>query len=886
MLHDSTAILPEEAIGLIPAAAEPHPYARHVNPFLADLLGRLRLDKRFVRGRGCYLYDDTGRRYLDCIAAYGALPFGFNPRPIWAALRAVERSGEPSFVQPSLLDGAGELAARLAELTGGKLPFVTFANSGAEAVEAAIKLCRAATGRRGVLSTGNSFHGKTLGALSATGNPDYQDAFGVPGEDFDKIPYGDVEALRLAFANKPNHYAAFLVEPIQGEGGIVEPPAGYLAAARALCDEAGVLLVFDEIQTGLGRTGRMFAFEEEGVLPDVMTLAKALGGGLIPIGAVLCTEAAYSEAFAGKHSSTFAGNALACRAGLAALDLLTRDDGKLLRRVRRNGRRLKARLEELRQRYPHLIAEVRGRGFMLGLRFEVSRETWPDSVLGTAAEQNLFTPIFSSYLLNVEGIRVAPTLNGKAVIRIEPALTFTWAQCEELLGALERTLEAFSDGDTGRVLGAILHGAPRPPSPSTLVPNLRLAVRPEAEEPRFGFLMHPLDVPSYADFDPSLQSLSAEDLHDVAARLSGLVEAFVLSRARVVSRMGRSAYGEFIIVPRTAQELADMPREQAAAEVKAALHLARQRGAQMVGLGAFTSVVTRGGLSLAREGVAVTTGNSYTTVACAQAIGMALERLGTRYGGHLSAAVVGATGAIGRAMSLLIAEDVGRVVLLGNPDRSPEMVRQRLRAVAADICRHLAARRREGRRFLSGTLGACLPPLDADASDEAIAQVIETWEREGRMVLSQDLAAELPQADVVVAATSATGTVIRPGDLRRGAVVCDLSRPANVSPEVAAARPDVLVIDGGIIAVPGLPFLGSFGLDVGLSYACMAETMLLTLEGHLQNTSLGTDLAPETLRQLQAAAERHGFRVARLRSFGRPLEDADWNTVLAARKPA
>lgn len=883
MRPDSTT-LATPAATLVPASAEPHLYARHVNPFLADLLGRLKLDKRFVRGQGCYLYDDTGRRYLDCIAAYGALPFGFNPRPIWSALRAVERSGEPSFVQPSLLDGAGELAARLAALAPGNMPFVTFANSGAEAVEAAIKLCRAATGRRGVLSTGNSFHGKTLGALSATGNPEYQDAFGVPGADFDKIPYGDVEALRQAFAARPGHYAALLLEPIQGEGGIVEAPVGYLAAARALCDEAGVLLVFDEIQTGLGRTGRLFACEEEGVTPDVMTLAKALGGGLVPIGAVLCTEAAYSEAFARKHSSTFAGNALACRAGLASLDLLTREDGKLLRRVRRNGRRLKARLEKLRQRYPHLLAEVRGRGYMLGLCFEVDRDTWPDSVLGTAAEQNLFTPIFSAYLLNVEGVRVAPTLNGKAVVRIEPALTFTWAQCEELLGALERALEAFSDGDTGRILGAILDGAPRPAS--ALTSTLRLAVRPEVDEPRFGFLMHPMDVASYANFDPSLQSLSPEDLEQVAARLSGLVEPFVLSKARVVSRMGRSAYGEFVIVPRTAQELSDMPREQAVAEVRAALNVAKNRGAQMVGLGAFTSVVTRGGLSLARDGVAITTGNSYTTVACAQAVGMALERLGATFGSHLTAAVVGATGAIGRAMSLLIAENVGRFVLLGNPDSSSDIVRKRLLNVAADICRHLAACRSEGRRFLPGTLAETLAGIEPNASDETIAQAIQTWETEGRLVLSQELAAVLPQADVVVAATSATGSLIRPINLKAGAVVCDLSKPANVSEEVAASRPDVLVIDGGIIAVPGLPFLGRFGLDVGHSFACMAETMLLTLDGHFRNTSLGTDLAPETLRQLQASAERHGFRVARLRSFGRILADADWNNVLAARKRA
>jgi predicted amino acid dehydrogenase len=307
-----------------------------------------------------------------------------------------------------------------------------------------------------------------------------------------------------------------------------------------------------------------------------------------------------------------------------------------------------------------------------------------------------------------------------------------------------------------------------------------------------------------------------------------------------------------------------------------------------VGLGAFTSVVTRGGLSLAREGVPITTGNSYTAVASAGAISTALERLGDGPGGQRTAAVVGATGAIGRALSLLLADQVGRLVLLGNPERLADAVRRRLLSVAGGVCRHLAARRREGRRCLPGTLGDCplVGGLAADAGEEAVAAVVAAWERAGRLVLSQDLAAELPGAGVVVTATSATGSIVRPADLRHGAVVCDLSRPANVSRAVAGARPDVLVLDGGIIAVPGRPFLARFGLDVGLCYACMAETMLLALDGHFHNTSLGTDLSAETLRQLQASAERHGFRVARLRSFGRALGEPDWAGVLAARRGA
>ncbi|HEY8393638.1 MAG TPA: aminotransferase class III-fold pyridoxal phosphate-dependent enzyme, partial [Thermaerobacter sp.] len=288
-----------------------HPFRQYVNPHLGELLEQLRMDKTFVRGEGCWLWDEHGERYLDFVAAYGALPFGFNPPEIWAALEAVRASGEPSFVQPSSLNAAGALARRLIELAPPGMRYVTFANSGAEAVEAAIKLARAATGRRRILSADNAFHGKTLGALSATHRESYQKAFFAPVEGFDKVPYGDIDALAAALAARPGEYAAFIVEPIQGEGGIVMPPPGYLREAQRLCREHGVLFIVDEVQTGLGRTGTLFACEQEGITPDAITLAKALGGGLVPIGALLCTEEVYTEEFATKHSSTFAGNALA-----------------------------------------------------------------------------------------------------------------------------------------------------------------------------------------------------------------------------------------------------------------------------------------------------------------------------------------------------------------------------------------------------------------------------------------------------------------------------------------------------------------------------------------------------------------------------------------------
>jgi acetylornithine/succinyldiaminopimelate/putrescine aminotransferase/acyl-CoA synthetase (AMP-forming)/AMP-acid ligase II/predicted amino acid dehydrogenase/acyl carrier protein len=859
---------------LAPSEARQHPYTEYVNPHLGKLLERFKLDKSFVRGSGCDLYDAEGRHYLDFVASYGALPFGHNPKEVWAALLAARESEKPGFVQPSLLPSAGELARRLIGVAPSGLRYVTFTNSGAEAVEAAIKLCRTRTGRLGILSTVGSFHGKTLGALSATGNTKYHHNFGAPVPFFHRIPFGDIEALRDALLERPAYHAAFVVEPIQGEGGIVEPPAGYLAAAKKLCREAGVLLVFDEVQTGLGRTGTLFASSAEGVEPDVMALAKALGGGLLPIGACISSEDAYSEDFALKHSSTFAGGTLACEAGLATLELLERDNFALVKRVAENGARLKGALLELQRRYPRLISQIRGRGYFLGIQLGVNRRTWPSSILALAAEEGGLAPIFASYLLNVEGVRIAPTLNNTDVLRIEPPLTATWQQCEVLIGALERTLAVFDTGDAGRVLGSILSRAPRS-APEVMVRTMpRAPIQPRPDEGRFAFILHPLELRSYARFDSTLASVGAADLENAARIAHGMGKPAIVSETRIVSKSGRSAYGEFILVARTADELMAMPREAAAKEVRDAVELARGRGARIVGLGAFTSIVTHGGLTVADSDIAVTTGNTFTAVSALEGVRLALRT----WRPELTApvvAVVGAAGAIGRATAILMAEDASLLILIGNPLHSKEHNRSQLLRVAGEACRYLAVEASRNVVFRRGTLahrmltsGLLRSP---DLSQAEFTAMAEQLEREGLFLVADGVGELLPLADVVILATNATTALVQPHHLRQNALVCDLSRPRNVSQEVQEARPDVLVIDGGVIEIPGRPDIGSFDLAPGLTYACMAETMMLALEQRYAHMSLGANIDVAGLRLMRQLADMHGFKVAALRSFDSPL---------------
>lgn len=870
-----------------------HLFTEYVNPHLGRLLEAINMDKRFVRGEGCYLYDDEGRRYLDFVAAYGALPFGFNPPDIWAALHEVEASGEPSFVQPSALQAAGQLAERLIQLTPEGLRYVTFANSGAEAVEAAIKAARAATGRMGIISCENSFHGKTLGALSATNRTAYQDAFGAPVPGFAKIPYGDLEALERLLAERGEEFAAFILEPIQGEGGIVEPPPGFLRAAKEACRRHGVLFILDEIQTGLGRTGRLFACEAEGVTPDIMVLAKALGGGLLPIGAMLATEEAYSEEFAMKHSSTFAGNTLAARVGLRTLELLTRGDQALVRQVAENGAFLKAGLERLQERYPHVLRRVRGRGFMLGMEIGVDRSTYGRTcLLGVLAEQENLTPVVSSYLLNVCGLRVAPTLNGSAVIRIEPPLIATREQCQAAIDAVERMLVPLAEGNTAELVSHLLGVESRPQTLPAPEPKPLPEPGGDPGEGRVAFLVHPVDWRNYPEMDESFKVFSTAEIAEMSDRFNDLLEPFVAGSCRVTAANGRRVFVDFVVVPRTADQLMAMPHSQAIAEVRAALEIAKARGAQLVGLGAYTSVVTRGGLHLRNPGVPLTTGNSYTVVSAVEAMYLAVERLGTRLA-DAAFAVVGATGAIGRATSILLAEAVGRLVLIGNPAR-PEASRRRLLKVAGDIVAHLADLIREGHQFAPGTIGdrlQAMGPLpdaaDAAAGPGAFEPLVLALEEAGALRITTDIDAALPEADLVLTATSSAEDLVTPENLKFGAAVCDISRPPNVSRAVREARPDVLVIDGGVVEVPGRPDLGwNFGFEQGLAYACMAETMILGLMHHFRDTSIGTDLNLPMIRQIRQWAEELGFRLAQLRSFDRPLTEAEWAELMAARSRA
>ena len=370
-----------------------------------------------TRGEGCRVWDVDGRSYLDMHAGLAVSILGHAHPRLSAAIAA--QAGRLLHVSNLFyIEQQIRLAERLLPRTFASRVF--FCNSGAEANEAAIKIARrycqtvrAESGRVELVACHNSFHGRTVATVSATGQDKYREGFGPLWEYVRFAPFGDLDAMAGALSVRT---FAVLVEPIQAEGGIIAPPDGYLAGLRRLCDEAGVLLIFDEIQTGMGRTGTFLAHQADHVAPDIATVAKGLAGG-VPIGAMLCTEEVARAFVPGTHASTFGGNPLACAAAVAVLEVL--DEDRLIERGREAGRRLRAGLERVAEKHPERCLGVRGRGLLLGL---VLRSEAP-ALVERCRERGMLVSVV-----------------GGTVLRFAPPLIMGPAEIDEGLSILDAAL--------------------------------------------------------------------------------------------------------------------------------------------------------------------------------------------------------------------------------------------------------------------------------------------------------------------------------------------------------------------------------------------------------------------------------------------------------------
>lgn len=405
-------------------------YRRYVNPGIANILNFSGFQVPEECAEGCYIWDASRRKFLDCVGGYGAFSLGhLHPKVVEAVRKQLEKEALKShFFMSTELADACEL---LAQVLPGNIRYSFLCNSGTEAVEGALKAARKHTGRPEFIGATNGFHGKTFGSLSVSGRQVYKEGFAPLLQETKHVPFGDADALADAISDRT---AAVILEVIQGEGGVNIAPPDYFPQVREICTAHGALLILDEVRTGFGRTGKMFASEQYEVIPDIVTMAKALGGGVMPVGAFSSTEEVWDSVFGSNpylHSTTFGGNPLACAAVIAAIKT-TIEEG-LVERSRLLGERLLSGLLDVQKRYPWLVKEVRGMGLLAGIEF--SDEDIAALVITGCGRRDLLA---------------AYSLNNPKVVRMEPPLVIGESELDRAIGIIDEAV-----AETGTMLEGV-----------------------------------------------------------------------------------------------------------------------------------------------------------------------------------------------------------------------------------------------------------------------------------------------------------------------------------------------------------------------------------------------------------------------------------------------
>lgn len=418
-------------------------YAQHVNPQWVRLLDLLEMNVRYERCTGAELFTSDGRCIVDFLSGYCVHNVGHNHPEVIRALREeLERCG-PAMIQTHVADLAGELAEKLCQRAGGRISKAFFASSGSEGVEAAIKFARAHTRRNGILAAEHAFHGLTCGALSLMSDDFWREGFGPLLPETKAVPFGSLDALERELRSKK--FAAFIVEPVQSEAGVCVPNAEYLRSAESLCRRYGTLFVLDEVQTGMYRTGSFLAAHHFGVEPDMVILAKALSGGLVPVGAVLMSEEICESVYSSLprafvHTSTFGENSLAMRAGLATLEVLEREE--LGRRSIDAGRYLHERLTDALREF-EMVKEVRGLGLLMGIEFRAPKQLRlriPYEAFG-AVHAGMFGQIVVMRMFRDFGFLTQVCGNNFMVLKVAPPLAVEDTQMDRFVVAVRRVME-------------------------------------------------------------------------------------------------------------------------------------------------------------------------------------------------------------------------------------------------------------------------------------------------------------------------------------------------------------------------------------------------------------------------------------------------------------
>lgn len=856
-----------------------------INPIRDSLLRHINFNKNIVKATGPFMLDEDGNGYLDFLAQFGALPFGSNPSFLWDVVNESRQANAPTLIQPFFSSTAENLAQKLVSLYPAPMDYVAFSNSGAESVEVAIKLARAKTKRKVVLSTENGFHGKTLGALSATGNEAYKDPFLVDTTAFEKVSFNDCEELERRL--KEEDVAAFIVELVQGEGGMICADKEYITQCQTLCRKYGTLFVIDEIQTGLGRTGKLFGAQNYNAQPDIVCLAKALGGGIFPIGATLYNKKVWTDEFGELHSSTFANNHLSCSIGSAVIEKLLENGSALIKEVDEKGEYLRAGLEALIKDFPNAFSHVTGMGLMQGIY-----------LLPWSGEETYF-PIYASntgnavallcgYLLNKHNIITSPGLNRKDFLRIEPPLTITYDQIDTFLRALRVAGRLIHNKDISELVRYLtsdesnqeivninrvkLLQSKKPKHRNGLSILKKIASHKTQPTGRYAFLIHPptdqdllslltphqegsLDDNEWGKWCKWLRSYSLKHCKP------GVVDHSVVNCPN-----GETAEGWLIGLSYTAEQLLRLRKHEKEKLLHECLSIAKDLKVNIVGLGAFFSVISRAGSDLVDSGVPLTTGNSLTAISSVVSLKDACEKRGKNLS-QASVAVIGAGGSVGAVASKYLNGKVDQLILMGNPSNPVK----NLEILAGELYQNLLRGTIEHDPIWKAALKRIRVPAgliisnDPEKKRKLYHHMFNAFKNEIEcpVLVNNSFDQILPKMDCVLSATSMPVPFIHPGMLADDSIFCDVARPSDLINNIQQTTKRIYSYEGGLMHFPEkLKFGGKNILyfQEGINLACFAETVTMSMDRPGRSYSIGTNSPLDEAEMIFQKSLNRGFK--------------------------
>jgi acetylornithine/succinyldiaminopimelate/putrescine aminotransferase/predicted amino acid dehydrogenase len=802
-------------------------YGQYCRQYIVDRLKAVGLDAVYTRASGDRVWREQNGKLvevLDMAGGYGATLFGHNHPALVKKMKELLDQQVPVLTQASCRAGAAILAQRLIQLVGDD--YVTiFTNSGTETVEAAIKHAYLAYLEQHraespvFWAVQGAFHGKTIGAIQLT--PHYREPFDGLGPQVRFLDPDDPVDWENAWEETAGRVVAAFVEPIQGEGGIRPLPEAFLKWLGETCRAGDIPLVADEIQTGMGRTGTFLASEQMGLRPDYICLSKALGGGLVKIGALLIKHARFVPEFALKHTSTFAEDDLSCLVALQALEIL--ESEQLPTRCAQAGRYLLEKLEEVRALFPRQIREVRGRGLMIGIEL-MDQSDSPSNFLKLFSDPGYLGWIAAAYLLNVHHIRIAPTLSDPFTLRIEPSAYISPADMDHLVNAIRTLAEALELADVGYLTGFPFGLTRNPQKMISALPMREQPITPTT--PKVSFLGNWIAPRHAVHFDPSLKGIPTNNLQAYLEKSSLVAEPTIYDRVNVHSQTGEVVHLSFIGLNLLPDQIIQMKQSGdlmwVQEQIGAAVELARDAGCSVVGLGGYLSSVTPPNLFDPTNGVTLTAGNALT-------VGMGIEALIAEAArvhialaqAHL--AVVGAPGSIARTVALMMASHVQQLTLIS---RSADL---------SSLAR----------------LHDLVAQIQAASPNTALAV--------------SDRLDVLRSCSLIVTTTTSGGNIIKPEHLvaDEPLIICDISLPRDVSFSVTRFRPNARIISGGIVRLPCTDdfLISGIPLPRGHALACMVEA----LQTGLERRTIPYTVSPEGVMEAMADAKRHSFTLADLR---------------------